>query len=271
MLVSEAGPWSILALAALTDDEYAPDYAAEVITTARLLFISRPQYRAMIDARPDGDGRPADAKWKGGTGTNGETGDGGTRIADVSASALSARVGHVGGLGCVPDFDRSSSPGPRSRTFDWDALTQRDSGASSVVESASAMLSRPPRPRIRAHDDSEAAREPPPAVSSSSFNFGLPVLSRSQSHPEVNASADGDELDEDQRPLCDMIADLGADGGMALGQRLPFEVPLAARALPLVLPGNGALAASGGAPFGGQPAPGGRADKRIPRSRSVID
>lgn len=160
-LETEAGPWSILALNALTDVDYMPDYAAEVITTARLLFISRQQYEEVVRSRPD---RPTGADW----------------LADGPNGA-----------------------GARARAFDWDASARRNFGPSGVLESgASAMLPRPYRTRMRSHDDSEALREP-----ASSSGSGALALVRSHSHPEL--SADGEPHGhEDQRPLCDLIADL---------------------------------------------------------------
>lgn len=252
-LESEAGPWSILALQALIDPDYTPDYAAEVITTARLLFISKQQYDEMLRNAPDGDGRPADAKWLG-------------RVREQSGP-----VNGIPGGRHPTGIERALSPAtPRGCTFDWDASTQRNSGASRVVESASAMLSRPPRPKVRSHDDSDAPREPV-AAGAPGNPFGFPVLMRSHSHPEV--SVDG-EVDEDQRPLCDLLADFVEPNSSGSLARAQFEVtPATSR-----VASGGALAstavagdarpanASGAGPQQGQ----GRGAS-IPRSRSLLE
>jgi hypothetical protein len=178
-LESEAGPWSILALQALVDVDYAPDYAAEVITTARLLFITRAQYESMLISSSEeaGSGGRADSKW-----------------VDRIRSGVAAEAA-------------AHESGSRHRSFDWDASSCRGSGAPSVVESASSMLSRPPRLKGRSQDDLEAYPD-----SMASIPFVMPsTIARSQSHPEL---MDGD--DEDQRPLCEILADTPSTGGRAI-------------------------------------------------------
>mmetsp|Transcript_28430 Transcript_28430/g.71545 ORF Transcript_28430/g.71545 Transcript_28430/m.71545 type:complete len:692 (-) Transcript_28430:62-2137(-) len=172
-LESESGPWSTLALQALTSDNYVPDYCAEVITTARLLFISREEYRVMLRQASDESARSTDAKW-----------------VDVDRIQSTQAAG-LGG-----------------RAFDWDASSQRNSGAADVVESA--MLSRPPR---RAVDDLAAE-----LAASVPFLPFLPQLTRSHSQPEVGF--DGAEADlDDQMPLCEMLGDHGSEGTFVPGPR----------------------------------------------------
>lgn len=54
--LSEAGPWTLLGISALTDDLYAPDFTATVVERpARLLRIARSRYRSMVQrSRPGG-------------------------------------------------------------------------------------------------------------------------------------------------------------------------------------------------------------------------
>eukprot|EP00173_Palmaria_palmata_P004403 Plantae.Rhodophyta-Palmaria_palmata.ctg5911.p1 GENE.Plantae.Rhodophyta-Palmaria_palmata.ctg5911~~Plantae.Rhodophyta-Palmaria_palmata.ctg5911.p1 ORF type:complete len:481 (-),score=110.70 Plantae.Rhodophyta-Palmaria_palmata.ctg5911:206-1618(-) len=54
--VSEAGPWTLLGMRALTDDLYAPDFTAQILERpARLLRISRRLYRKMMRYSKGGD------------------------------------------------------------------------------------------------------------------------------------------------------------------------------------------------------------------------
>mmetsp|Transcript_2582 Transcript_2582/g.7605 ORF Transcript_2582/g.7605 Transcript_2582/m.7605 type:complete len:748 (+) Transcript_2582:102-2345(+) len=146
---SEAGPWSLLALEALTTRNYVPDYTATVMKTTRLLFISRAEFERMLTTSAGaGALDPADAP------------------GEPSDAAAVRRPPSVG----------------LSTRFDWDASHQ-PSGSGGA--SASMVLHHRRRqtggriPESKSYGDLDSSADAPAS------SMGAPQLARSQSHPDL--------------------------------------------------------------------------------------
>jgi len=185
----DAGPWSLLALEALEKDPYKPDYKAEVMQTARLLFISRDNYKWMLAQAGGAAGFPPDSLALSAAARKrpGITGSGPLTGVMRAAGATNASIELARPIAIDDDVDAdhlrrsSGSPLALSRGFDWDASVQRTSGAARLAESGSAMLSRSSsRPNVffsRSYDDHDGT--------DSDDQLSRTGMSRSQSHPEL--------------------------------------------------------------------------------------
>lgn len=187
----------MLALQALTSNDYVPDYRAEVISDARLLYISRDEFRTMLLSSTGG----SSASFKAGDSSRGA----------VLAAAAGAHLGGPVG-GQMATLVHSDSP-PRSpkgvaHGIDWDASAQRSTGAAGVCESAAlawcgrrtSVPSGHINPSHSFNDD---------AAIDSGQHAAAPPFVRSRSHPEVQDSGDYDNNTfTGQLPLYAMLAEM---------------------------------------------------------------